>query len=314
MNFKKTLTIAGITIGVVLLLFTLWVVFFFMPIFPHRVVLPSGDYLPAPKVYLQSEVHYDPLRPPLETGIRYISIDRADEKLEFHFQSEETLTVSLGKPGKVKGCEGHYLMEYFQLPVPQLELGPVVVQNPVLMVSCDMWAGGEKIRPAKLILREGPLPGGAAFYMGTQCRDQNSVCFYFGEEYGTLKITVIDGQTGEPAPLARITAENEMGIQEYIGGFDLPLYAGIQVHYQISAAGYPDIYGQISNSYGSKLFIDMLYGSEQLQGYSEILDMPAQEQKLTYAFKLGANPFPPPTPVPSPTSLPTSPYTATPIP
>jgi hypothetical protein len=119
-------------------------------------------------------------------------------------------------------------MEYFPLPVAEIQLGDVNIENPILMVACEMWARGEKVHPARLVLREGPLPESDTFYMGVECRDEKATCLYFGQAYGVLNVNAIEVQTESILPDAKIILENEMGIQIFTGKFSLPLYAGIQ--------------------------------------------------------------------------------------
>lgn len=304
-----------ILIAIPLLLVSLcaWYVFSYMPIFPQNVDLPSGIYLPAPGVYLHSEVKYDPLHPPLDAGISRLQVDRSSDELAFYFSDGELLIVPLGKRGRVSGCEKQFGMQYFQLGIAGLSLGPVVIHDPILLVACDMWARSEKIRPAKLILREGPLPKGTPFFLGANCGGQDDACLYFGQAYGSLTVRMIDVQTGKLVHNARIILENENGIREYDGGFDLQLYAGVQVQYHLTAPGYPDITGMISNSNGAKLFVSMLYGANQTSGYSDIFDMPQYGRTIEYTFKLGESPYSVPTPL-IPTPLPTSSSSATPVP
>jgi hypothetical protein len=181
------------------------------------------------------------------------------------------------------------------------------------MVVCNLWGRSEKIRPAKLILREGPLPEGNPFFMGANCGGMDNDCLYFGQAFGVLKVGFVDVQTGEPVPDAHIVTENETGINEFDGGFDLQLYAGVQVQYHITAPGYPDITGMISNSNDGKLFIDMFYGANKTSGFSDVFDMPEFGKNVDYSFRLGESPYSIPTPV-VPTALPTSSSSATPVP
>jgi hypothetical protein len=315
MNNRKAMTKTIIWVVVLLvILYGLWRIVLFLPIIPHKVTLPTGDYLPAPSVYLHDSVNYDPLHPPLESKIMRIHVDRSAGQLVFYFLTGEIQTVPLGKAGTVTGCEHQFSMEYFPLPIQELQLGSVLIQEPILMVSCEMWARGEKIRPAKLILRQGPLPQGDTFNFGPSCKQPEEICLYFGQEYGILTGDVMDAQSGKLLPEAQIVLTNEMGIQEFTGQFQLPLYAGLQMKYQISAPGYPDLTGEISNSYAIKLFIDTVFPMDQASGYSYVLEMPAEGLDLNFSFRLGATGPDQPLPISSPTSLPTAPGTATPVP
>jgi hypothetical protein len=304
MFVSKTPKILLITIAVVLiLLLVFWRYLFLLPaLFHQKVNLPSGIYLPSPSVYLSSEINYDPLHPPLDSGISYISVDRPEGHVDIHFQKGEPLNVQLGKARRVIGCEHQFSMEYFQLSVKELHLGSVLVRNPILMVSCEMWAWTEKIRPAKLVLREGPLPDeDDAFMFGTECAN----CLYFGQAFGTLNEEIVDGTTGNPLPDAHITLTNRMGEQNFEGKFTLPLYAGIQIKYRISTSGYPEITGEISNLQDAKLFIisDALEGQTNCSG--GIFDMPPYNEVLDFSFPMAT--FINPLPVfPTATCLPTS--------
>jgi len=254
-NMNKTIKrTATILVILSIVVWIGWRISTFYPIFPHKVSLPAGIYLRSPYAYSTSDLSYDPAKPPLAPEVIRMSLDRKNGQAVFYLLEGEEITVPLGAAGWVKGCENHYRMESIQLATG-LQLGSVVFQNPVLMVVCGMWSRSEGTPPAKVILREGPLPTGDAFYLGPACRPEEPKCLYFAMGFGTLKGEIVDAQSGEPLPGAHIILTNAMGIQEYAGSFSLPLYAGFQMDYRIFAPGYPDQVGNILHSNGTKLDI-----------------------------------------------------------
>lgn len=280
----KTIIILAV---ISLILYGLYRLILFLPIFPQKVPLPDGSYLPAASVYMYDTVRYDPLQPPLDSQIARLNVDRSAGEVVIQFLDGQELAVPLGKVAQVIGCEHQFSMEYLPLSIQELRLGSVHMQDPILMVSCEMWARSEKLRPAKLILREGPLQQGDPFVFGTLCQQPEEICLYFGQEYGTLVANVIDAQSGQPLPGAQITLENGMGIQKYTGEFKLPLYAGVQVKFTVSAPGYPDLNGQIANRYADQLMISFVSPIGQAGGFSQLLDMPSEDLELPFSFRMG---------------------------
>lgn len=133
-----------IAVVILILLLVFWRYIFILPLWFHQKVnIPSGIYLPSPSVVQSSEIKYDPLHPPLDTDISSIRVDHSKGEVIFNFQTGEQLTVQFGEASRVTGCEHQFSMEYFLLHVQELQLGSVLVHNPILMVSCDMRAMGE---------------------------------------------------------------------------------------------------------------------------------------------------------------------------
>lgn len=307
---KVVVIVIGSVLGVILISI---IVYFLVLYLPHQVNLPSGIYLRSSSVYQQDKVAYDPLNPPAETGLLSMEIDRAGKQAVLNFTSGKKKAIQFSETGRVLACENHFQVEYIKLAAVDLQVGEVTFHEPVLMVTCKMWTAGEKIRPAKLILFDGPVPDSQALYMGMSCQEKTT-CLAFGQAYGTLHGVVIDSNTGKMLPQALSTFENELGIQTFVGEFDLPLYAGIQYSYRIYSTGLPVREGRLANSYDVKIFIDTVYPMGLAQGYSQIIDMPEYGKKVDFNFLMDWNGQPTMVPFPTSTSLPTAPGTATPVP
>lgn len=288
-------------------------VFFILPTIPHRVNLPSGHYLRSSSVYQEQSSVYDPLNLPAAEGLTALVLDREGEKVTLNFSSGQSLSVALGTGGRVQACENHYLVEYIKLDAVDLQIDGVIFHEPILMVACEMWAIGEKVRPAKMILFDGPLPESSDLFQGISCSNKEA-CLSFGRAFGTLHAIVADSNTGNTLPGAVSVFENELGVQTFTGEFELPLYAGVQYNYRISAAGLPDRVGRLANSYDTKVFIDTVHPQGAAQGYSQIIEMPDYGKTLDFIFLMDWNGQPTIAPWPTSTPLPTAPGTATPVP
>jgi hypothetical protein len=284
-------------------------------LFPRKVNIPSGVYLHAASLYSHSDVQYDAANPPLAAEVVQAEVNRDKGELVFTLATGETIRVTLGKASQVSrvlGCENNSSLETFQLPVEELRLGSASFQKPVLMAVCGSsggYSGRRTIPLASFILMEGPPPTADELYLGMQShltKARKSISF--GQAYGMLKSNFVDGKSGQPAPEAHITLTNEMGVLEYAGAFSLPLYAGVQMAFSISAPGYPDLQGMIQST-GSKLFID--FKVTETRGYGTVLDMPGYGKILEYSFSLGGPPDYLAEQPATPTAYPTAPGTAT---
>jgi len=269
----------------VLAVWAFWRIFPYLPFIPHDVRLSSATYLRSPHVYLQSPVGYDPAQAPLAPEWVRLSIERENKQAFFESSTGERVRVRLGKLYWVQGCENQYRMEVLPLETG-LTLGPLAFQQPVLIVVCDMWAAGEKIRPATVVLWEGPISQHDPFYLGVQCHPGGVLCLVFAQAMGELEGAVTDAATGEALPAARILLSSGMGIQEFAGSFRLPVYARMQVAYQISMPGYADLTGEIQNSYQNKLFIQDNPHPDGSERQGAAIDLPGDGQQVEYTFVL----------------------------
>lgn len=271
-----------IVLGIVA--YAVWRILPYFPLFPHRVTLHSAEFLRSPHVYSQSPVGYDPAQPPLVPEWVRLSIERENNQAFFESSTGERVRVALGKPYWVKGCENQYQMEAFPL-AEGLSLGSLTFQKPVLIVVCDMWAAGEKLRPARVVIRDGSIPENDPFFLGVQC-NSGMLCLTFAEALGDLVGTVVDAETGEALPTVRIILSSGMGIQEFTGSFRLPVYDSMQTAYQISMPGYVDLVGEIFNFYGNKMDIMYFTNADHTQGSGNMLDVPGYGQDVDYTFEL----------------------------
>jgi len=281
---KKALVIVLLVL-LLLVAYVAWRILPYLPLFPHQVTLRSALYLRSPHVYTQTPVGYDPAQAPLAPEWVQLSIERENNQAFFESSTGERVRVVLDKPYWVMGCENQFEMEAFPL-ADGLSLGPLTFQQPVLIVVCDMWAAGEKIRPARVVLWEGPIAENHPFYLGVQCHPGGVQCLTFAEALGELVATVSDAGTGEALPTAQIVLSSGMGIQEFTGSFRLPVYASMQVAYQIHMPGYVDRIGEIQNVLGNKLFILDSPTANPSQGQGGMFDLPGQGQQVDYTFAL----------------------------
>jgi hypothetical protein len=281
---KKTVTIVLLVL-LLLVVYAAWRILPYLPLFPKEVRLRSALYLRSPHVYTQSPVGYDPAQPPLAPEWVRLRIEREKSQAFFESSTGETVRVTLGKPRWVSGCENQYAMEAFPL-AGELSLGSLTFRQPLLIVVCDMWSVGQKIRPARVVLWEGPIAADNVFYMGVQCHPGGTLCLVFAEALGDLVTTVIDAGTGQPLPAAQIVLSGGMGIQEFTGGFRLPLYTSIQVAFQIHEPGYVDRTGEIQNVLGTKLSILDNPNPNPGQGQGGMFALPGYGQQVDYTFEL----------------------------
>jgi hypothetical protein len=257
-----------------------------------KVTLHTAVYLRSPHSYSSSEMSYDPTKPlPAPEWVK-LFIQREDSQAFFESSSGEKVRVELGKPYWVGGCENQYDMEAFPLSEP-LTLGSLTFQQPVLVVVCDLWAAGEKIRPGRVVIYEGPtsamqgpLSGQSPFFMGVQCNPGQADCLAFSEGVGDLGARVVDSVTGEALPDAKILISSGLGNQEFTGGFLLQVYNAMGVAYQVSLAGYEDKVGEIKNFYGNKLEVMYYTTPDHSQGMGDTLELTGYGQQVNYAITL----------------------------
>jgi hypothetical protein len=212
-------------------------------------------------------------------------IDRGNNQVILKSSSGEQIQVGLEEPAWIQACENQFLVEYFTLSDP-LDLGSITFQKPVLIVACEMWAVGEKTRPARLLIKEGSIAADDRFYFGMECYPGQEVCVSFAEALNELSVTVIDGATKLPLPDAAITISSGLGIQEYKGSFRMPIYAAMQLEYRISLAGYVGKNGTISNFYGNKLEIMYWTNENHTQGEGYTIDLPGNGQVVKHSIEL----------------------------
>jgi hypothetical protein len=262
-----------------------WRILPYIPFIPQSVRLKSAVYLRSPHIYRYDTAGYDSERAPLAPEWIRLTLDRENNQAVFESSTGEQSIVTLGKPQWVKGCENQFRVESFPL-LDGLTLGSIEFQKPSLIVACDMWAAGEKIRPVRLVIKEGPIPEENPFYFGMECNPKQEICMSFAETLSELVGTVIDAETGQALPAAHITISSGMGTQEYSGSFRLPVYAAMQLEYRVINPGYADKIGEISNFYGNKMEIMYFTTSDHTQGRGDIFDLPGYGQDVDYSIEL----------------------------
>jgi hypothetical protein len=261
-----------------------WRILPYMPFYPQRIILKSAEFLRSPHVYTRSDIEFNPAQPPLEPEWNRLSVDRENALAVFESTGGESIRATLGKSYWVSGCENQFQIEVFPL-TRKISLGLLTLQQPVLVVVCDMWGASDKLRPERVVLMERPIPGSNPFFLGVQC-NSGAPCLAFAESLGELVVTVFDSETGEPLPDARITLSNGMGIQEFDGGFRLPVYVSLQTAYQILLPGYEDRVGEIFNYFGNKMDIMYFTNAEHTRGSGDTLELPGNGQQVEYVIKL----------------------------
>jgi len=239
----------------------------------------------SPHVYSYDNAGYDPEWAPLAPEWTQLNIDRENNQAFFESSSGARLKVTLGEPYWVKGCENQFLVEVFPLP-EGLTFGTLKFNKPILIVACEMWAAGEKVRPVRLVIKEGPIPENQPFYMGMECKPKQEICMSFAEMLNELVGTIVDADTGQSLPTTHITISNGLGIQEYTGSFHLPVYVGMQLEYHVTMPGYADKIGEISNFYGSKLEVMYFTNTDHTQGRGDIFDLPGPGQVVNTSIEL----------------------------
>ena len=262
-----------------------WRILPYLPFIPHYVRLKSTLYLRSPHVYRYDTAGYDPERAPLAPEWIRLNIDRENKQAYFESSTGERLSVTLGEPQWVKGCENQFRVESFPLS-DGLALGLIEFQKPILIVACDMWAVGEKIRPVRLVIKEGPIPENQPFYFGMECNPKQEICMSFAETLNELVGTIIDADSGQALPTAHITISSGLGTQEYTGSFRVPVYVGLQLEYRVSMPGYIEKIGEISNFYGYKMEIMYFTNTDHSQGRGDIFDLPGFGQEVDYSIEL----------------------------
>jgi hypothetical protein len=262
-----------------------WRILPYIPFIPHDVRLKSAVYQRSAHVYRYDTAEYDPERAPLAPEWIRLNIDRENNRATFESSAGERVNVKLGKPQWVNACENQFRVESFPLP-DRLVLGSIEFQTPILIVACEMWAVGEKVRPVRLVITEGPIPENNPFYMGMECNPKQEKCMSFAESLGELVVTIIDADIGQALPTAHITISSGMGIQEFIGSFRLPVYTAMQMEYQVSMPGYEDKIGEISNFYGNKMEIMYFTNADSKQGVGDIFDLLGNSQEVDYNIQL----------------------------
>lgn len=265
-----------------------WKILPYIPGIPQYVRLKSATYLRSAHVYRYDTAVYNPDQAPLAPEWTSLVIDTGTHQATFQSSAGGQISVSMGESQYVNACENQFLVETFPLP-EHLTLGSTTFQKPVLIVACEMWAVGEKVRPARLVVKEGPLSPGNAFFSGMECHPQQERCMSFAEFLNNLSLTVIDADTKQALPEAQITLSSGLGIQEYSGSFRLPIYAAMQVEYKVSLAGYADKSGQISNFYANKLEIMYWTDPEHSRGSGNTLDLPVDGQEVNFSMELTKN-------------------------
>jgi hypothetical protein len=262
-----------------------WRILPYIPFIPQHVRLKSALYLRSPHVYRYDTAGYDPEQAPLAPEWIGLSIDRENNQALFESSTGEKVSVTLGEPQWVKGCENQFRVESFPLP-DGLTLGSIEFQKPILIAACDMWAAGEKVRPVRLVIKERPVPEDHPFYMGMECNPKQEICMSFAESLTKLVGTIVDADTGQTLPTAHITISSGLGIKEYTGSFRLPVYVAMQVEYQVTMPGYEDKIGEISNFYGNKMEIMYFTTSDHTQGRGDIFDLTGYGQEVNYSIEL----------------------------
>jgi hypothetical protein len=181
-----------------------WRILPYIPFIPQYIRLKSAVYQRSPHIYRYDTAAYDSERAPLAPEWIRLNIDRENNQAVFESSTGERVNVTLGEPHWVNACENQFEVEFYPLP-DGLTLGSIEFQNPILIVACEMWAAGEKIRPVRVVIKEGPIPENHPFYMGMECNPQQETCMSFAETLGELVVTIIDAETGQALPTARIT-------------------------------------------------------------------------------------------------------------
>lgn len=239
----------------------------------------------SPHIYRYDTAGYDPERAPLAPEWIRLKIDREGNQAIFESSTGERVSVTLGEPQWIKACENQFLVESFPLP-DGLALGSIEFHKPNLIVVCEMWAAGEKVRPVRLVIKEGSILQNNPFYMGMECNPKQETCMSFAEILSELVGTIIDADTRQALPTAHITISSGMGIQEFSGSFQLPVYTAMQLEYHISMPGYVDKIGEISNFYGNKVEIMYFDNADRTHGMGDIFDLPGNGQELDYNIEL----------------------------
>jgi hypothetical protein len=252
---------------------------------PQKAKRTSKYQLRSPHVYRYDTAGYDPERAPLEPQWIRLDIDRENHQAVFESSSGERVSKTLGEPQWVQACENQFRVESFPFP-DGLVLGTIEFQKPILVVACEMWAAGEKVRPVRFVIKEGPIPADHPFYMGMECNPMQEICMSFAEPLGDLVGTIIDADTGQTLPTAHVTISSGMGINEYTGSFRLPIYTAMQLEYRVTLAGYEDKIGEISNFYGNKMEIMNFTNADHTQGSGEIFDLSEYGQEVDYSIEL----------------------------
>lgn len=262
-----------------------WRILPYIPFIPQKVRLKSVAYLRSAHVYRYDTVGYNLDQAILAPEWIYLDIDLQNNLALFKSSTGERVSVTLGEPQWEKGCENQFRVETYPLP-DGLALGSVKFQKPILIVACDMWAAGEKVRPTRLVIKEGPILEKDAFYMGMKCNPKHEVCMSFAEKLGELAGTIIDAETGEALPEAHITLTSGLGIKEYAGTFSIPIYAAMQLEYQVTLPGYVDKTGEISNFYGNKMEVMYYTNADRTRGRGDIFDLLEDGKEVDYSIEL----------------------------
>ena len=267
-----------------------WRVSPYLSFIPKRVRLSSAVYLRWPYSGLQDTPSVAPAQPLLAPEWTRLTIDREKSLAIFETSTGEKVQVALGKPHWVKGCENHFRMQAFPL-ASGLSLGERTFQQPVLIVACKGYPAGVKFRPAKVILKEGPISEKETgfddpFYMGVRCEAGEALCLSFSEGLGELVGTVSDAVTGAELPEAQITLSSGTRSQEFRGSFRLPVYVDLQVDYQISLPGYLDRIGKMTQFAGNQLDIMWFTTADRSRGQGDTLILPGYGQQVDYTFEL----------------------------
>jgi len=262
-----------------------WRIIPYHTIIPQSVRLKSAVYLRSPHVYRHDTSGYDPEQAPLEPEWVRLNLDRENNQAFFESSTGERVQVTLGEPQWIKGCENQFRVEAFRL-ADELALGSIAFHEPVLIVACDMWALGEKVRPVRLVLKEGPISEIDPFYMGMECNPNREICMSFAEALIELVVTVVEADSRQALPYAHVTISSGMGIQEFTGGLRLPVYTAMQLEYHISMPGYMDKDGEISNFYGNKMEIMYFTNADRNHGMGDIFDLPVNFQEVDYSIEL----------------------------
>jgi len=257
----------------------------YIPFIPQSVRLKSAVYLRSPHVYRYDAAGYDPEQAPLAPEWIRLNIDRENDQAIFESSTGERVSVALGKLQWLQACENQYHVESFLLP-DGFTLGSISFHKPILIVACDMWAAGEKVRPARLLIKERPNTENPTFFMGMECNPKQEICMSFAEALSDLVVTIIDAETGQALPNAHITISSGLGIQDYTGSFRLPVYVAMQMEYKVTLPGYEDKIGEISNFYGNKIEIMHFTNADHTRGSGDTFDLPGYGQKLDYSIEL----------------------------
>jgi hypothetical protein len=279
----------GLAIILVLILtligWAAWKIFPYIPGIPRYVKLESATYQRSAHVYRYENAGYDPNQAPLAPEWTSLVIDTKNHLATLETSTGKEIRINLGEPQLVNACENQFLVETYRLSI-DLDLGNTTIQNPVLIVACEMWAVSEKVRPTRLVIKEGPIPEGNIFFTGMECHPQQEKCMSYAEALGDLSVTVIDAETKQALPDAHVVISSGLGIQEFNGSFKLPIYTAMQLEYQVSLSGYLTKTGQISNFYGTKLEIMYQGVVDPARGNGYIFDLPGNGQTVEYQIEL----------------------------